>query len=437
MNCFFLTFGCKVNTCETAGMQALLRQSGHTIVQSAAEADAVIFNSCTVTASGDSRTRNAMRKIRRSNPQAILVLTGCYVQAYPDAAAAVPEADIILGTKHRSRLPALLAAYAQRQSDFDKTIAPYTGNEPFEALPCDEMLDNTRAFLKIQDGCNCFCSYCIIPYARGRCRSMPPAEIRIAAEHFATKDYHEIILCGINLGFYGTEWNGTLAEAAEQCSGIRGLSRIRLGSLEPERLTDDVLNRLAALPEFCPQFHLSLQSGCDRTLHRMNRKYSASEYEQICKNIRQHFPDCSITTDFMVGFPGETDADFEASLRFAEQIGFAAMHVFRYSPRPGTRAAEFPEKVAEAVKTARMEQAIKIGAHAKAAFLSQQIGRTVPVLFERERNDGFHTGHAPDGTIVKVSVKNTKISLRNQIFYVIIEKSDAFCCYGSIVTTET
>lgn len=436
MNCFFLTFGCKVNTCETASMQTLFRRAGHTIVSSAEEADAVIFNSCTVTASGDSRTRTAMRKVRRSNPNAIFVLTGCYVQAYPEEAAAVPEADIILGTQNRHQLPALVAEYAQNRRRPDCAVLAYTGKEAFELLPCDDMPGNTRAFLKIQDGCNCFCSYCIIPYARGRCRSMPLAELRTAAEEFAGKGYREIVLCGINLGFYGTEWNGSLAEAAEQCSDIPGIDRIRLSSLEPDRLNSDTLKRLAALPQFCPQFHLSLQSGCDRTLRRMHRKYTAAEYRRICDDIRQTFPDCAITTDFMVGFPGETDADFAASLHFAEQCGFASMHVFRYSARPGTRAADFPEQVPEAVKTARMEQAVQMASRAKAAFLKQQIGRAVPVLFERERGDGFHIGHAPNGTIVKISVNNEKISLRNQIFCVIIEKSDASCCYGSLVENK-
>ncbi len=433
MNCYFVTFGCKVNTCETAGMQALLRNAGHTIVNRPAEADAVIFNSCTVTASGDSRTRTAMRKIRQSNPDAVIVLTGCYVQAYPEAAAAIPDADIILGTKDRSRLPVLLEEYAGMRAASGETVSPYSGSEVFERLPYDEMPGNTRAFLKIQDGCNCFCTYCIIPYARGRCRSMPLSELRHAAGGFAAKGYREIVLCGINLGFYGTEWKGSLADAAEACSTVAGITRIRFSSLEPEQLTENVLKRLSALPKFCPQFHLSLQSGCDHTLQRMNRKYSAAEYEKICTTARQYFPNCAITTDFMVGFPGETDEDFSRSLRFAQSIGFASMHVFRYSPRSGTKAASFSEQVPDAVKTCRMKQAAQVAAASKADFLRRQIGQTVPVLFEQEQGDGFHTGHAPNGTIVKISAKNEKISLRNQIFYVIIEKSDASCCYGTMM----
>lgn len=435
MNCYFITFGCKVNTCETAGMQSMLRHAGYTITNSPDKADIILFNSCTVTASGDSRLRSAMRKMRRDHPDALLVLTGCYAQAYPEKAAAVPEADLVLGTKNRSQLPALLDELCLSRSHVS-AVDNYNAQEPFEALPCDIMPDNTRAFLKIQDGCNCFCSYCIIPYARGRCRSLSLDEIRQSAAAFAKNGYREIVLCGINLGFYGIEWNGSLADAVEICTRVSGIVRIRLGSLEPERLTEPELKRLATIPQFCPQFHLSLQSGCDRTLHRMNRRYTAAEYAAICTRIRKYFPDCAITTDFMVGFPGETNEDFTDSLRFAEHIGFAAMHVFRYSPRPGTRAAEFSEMVSESVKTARMEQAQAAARSAKSAFLLTQIKKTVPVLFERERDDGFHVGHAPNGTVVRISAKNPKKSLRNQIFYVRIEESDADCCYGTPVAAD-
>ena len=275
----------------------------------------------------------------------------------------------------------------------------YGAQDDFEALPCDTMPDNTRAFLKIQDGCNCFCSYCIIPYARGRCRSLPPEELRKAAAGFAENGYREIVLCGINLGFYGMEWDGSLAEA---------------------------------VPQFCPQFHLSLQSGCDRTLRAMNRKYDSAEYAVICQRIRRYFPDCAITTDFMVGFPGETDEDFRDSLAFAQRMAFAAMHVFRYSPRAGTRAAAFPEQCSGAEKTARMEQAQKAAKTAKENFLKSQIGTEFPVLFERERGDGYHVGHTPNGTVVRISAKNPKKSLRNRIFCVRIEESEAECCYGTL-----
>ena len=240
----------------------------------------------------------------------------------------------------------------------------------------------------------------------------------------------EIVLCGINLGFYGMEWGGSLAEAVECCARTAGVERVRLGSLEPERLTEEQLSRLAALPQFCPQFHLSLQSGCDKTLHAMNRKYDSAEYAEICRRIRRHFPDCAITTDFMVGFPAESEADFQTSLAFAERMGFAAMHVFRYSPRAGTRAAQFPDQCSGAEKTSRMERAQKAAKTAKENFLKSQIGKEFPVLFERERGDGYHVGHTPNGTVVRISAKNPKKSLRNRVFCVRIVESDAECCYG-------
>ena len=231
------------------------------------------------------------------------------------------------------------------------------------------------------------------------------------------------------------EWGGSLAEAVECCARTTGVERVRLGSLEPERLTEEQLSRLAALPQFCPQFHLSLQSGCDKTLHAMNRKYDSAEYAEICRRIRRHFPDCAITTDFMVGFPAESEADFQTSLAFAERMGFAAMHVFRYSPRAGTRAAQFPDQCSGAEKTSRMERAQKAAKTAKENFLKSQIGKEFPVLFERERGDGYHVGHTPNGTVVRISAKNPKKSLRNRVFCVRIVESDAECCYG--ILTES
>ena len=257
MNCYFYTFGCKVNTCETAGMQSLLQSAGYTVVSQPEEADIFLFNSCTVTASGDSRLRHAMRKVRREHPDALLVLTGCYPQAYPDEAAAIPEADLVLGTKHRSRLPGLLAELCQNPCP-DRRRGRYGAQDDFEALPCDTMPDNTRAFLKIQDGCNCFAATASFPMpvdAAGACRrrncGKPPPDLRRTAIGRSSS-------AAINLGFYGMEWDGSLAEAVETCAAVPGVERVRLGSLEPERLTEEQLSRLAALPQFCPQFHLSL-----------------------------------------------------------------------------------------------------------------------------------------------------------------------------------
>ena len=358
------------------------------------------YRACT--ASGDSRLHHAMRKVRREHPDALLVLTGCYPQAYPEQAAAIPEADLIIGTKHRSRLPALLAQLCQNHARI-AAVDSYARQDDFEVLPCDTMPDNTRAFLKIQDGCNCFCSYCIIPYARGRCRSLSLKDVAAGAAAFAKNGYREIVLCGINLGFYGMEWGGSLAEAVECCARTAGVERVRLGSLEPERLTEEQLSRLAALPQFCPQFHLSMQSGCDATLRRMNRRYDTARFFQSVTLLRQYFPRPAITTDLICGFPGETEEEFSQTLAFLRRCDFAQMHIFPYSIRPGTKAAEM-EQVPGPVKEERAARASAVAAELHRAYLQGCVGQTYPVLFE-QRKDGCAAGHAPNYMPVEVQTQ--------------------------------
>lgn len=435
MQCYFFTFGCKVNSCETAGMTAIFEAAGYTITEQPTAADVIVLNTCTVTASGDSRMYATLRKLRKNNPDAVMVLTGCYAQAYPKEAAALPEADIVIGTQNRDQLPQLIATFLQEKQPLAQ-VAAYTGKEDFACLPHHMPADRTRAFLKIQDGCNCFCSYCIIPYARGRCRSMPLAQLQQEVQQLSADGYQEVVLCGINLAFYGKEWGGSLLEAVQYCCETAGIQRVRLGSLEPERMTDSMLDGLAALPAFCPQFHLSLQSGCDRTLKEMHRRYTTAEYAALCQAIRERFPVCSITTDIMVGFPGETEEDFAASLSFAKEMQFAKIHVFRYSPRTGTPAAERTDQIADAVKHRRMLAMQQVADASLASFLQSRIGMILPVLFERERNPAYHNGHTPDFTPIKIHAENTKKSLRKSIFYVRIEKSDSTCCFGHIVTDD-
>lgn len=430
MKCYFYTFGCKVNTCETAGMEHLLRENGFETTADSAGADIAVINSCTVTASGDNRVLGMIEKLKRNNPDIIIVLTGCYVQAFPEKAAKLKSADIVLGTKDRKKLPLLLKEYIAAKEKLC-CVSQYEKEDAFELLKCDSYSKNTRAFLKIQDGCNCFCTYCIIPYARGRCRSMTLCDLREAVRTLVMSGHSEIVLCGINLAFYGMEWNGSLLDAVK-CAAEEGALRIRLGSLEPERITDELLKGLSEIPAFCPQFHLSLQSGSDTVLKRMNRRYTSAEYEEICRLVRKHFPECALTTDIMTGFPGETEDEFRETLSFAERIGFAKIHVFRYSVRPGTAAAKMTGQVQESIKTERMKKLQLLGERLQQEHLKKQVGRTVPVLFEREKGDGFHTGHAPDGTLVKISEKNTKKSLRKSLLYVTIEESDAACCYGRL-----
>ncbi|OPZ22498.1 MAG: Threonylcarbamoyladenosine tRNA methylthiotransferase MtaB [Firmicutes bacterium ADurb.BinA205] len=426
---FFITFGCKVNHYETECMKSLFRERGFEILRSQEGADAVVINSCTVTSSGDSRVLAALRKARAALPDAVIALTGCYPQASPDEAAKLTDADIIVGTKDRSGIPGLVEeCLADRRRIV--SISPYIKGEPFEPIVCSRFDDNTRAFVKIQDGCDQFCSYCMIPFARGRCRSKPLEIVRQEIADIAANGKKEIVLTGINLAFYGREFGYDMADAVKVCSGTGGIERIRLGSLEPEMMSEDMLMRLAAIPQFCPQFHLSLQSGCDRTLRAMNRKYTAEEYYQLTERIRKIFPDCSFTTDVMVGFPQETDEDFAESAAFVKKIGFAKVHVFRYSRRHGTRADKMDGQVPENVKTERWQKMTAAAGECREKYLASLVGKTVPVLFERENSTEFHHGYAPDYTLIKISRKNPEKSLRNRIISVIIESSSSDDCFG-------
>lgn len=426
---YFITFGCKVNHYETECMKSLFRESGYEIVEEMTEADAVVINSCTVTSSGDSRALAALRKARAAVPQAVIALTGCYPQANREEAAQLSEADIIAGTKNRSRIAELVGGCLAERSRIVE-LSDYSAEDIFEPLKCTRFDSNTRAFVKIQDGCNQFCSYCLIPFARGRCRSKPVGVLREEVKEIAVGGVKEIVLSGINLAFYGREWDGDLADAAEICAETAGIERIRLGSLEPEMMSEELLMRLKALPQFCPQFHLSLQSGCERTLKAMNRKYSAAEYRELTERIRNIFPDCSFTTDVMVGFPQETDEDHAESVDFVKAVGFSKVHVFRYSRRKGTRADKMDGQIPESVKTQRWQEMTAAADETREIYLSSLVGKTVPVLFERENSTEFHRGYAPDYTQIKISRKNPEKSLRNQIISVIIEEYGHDFCLG-------
>lgn len=429
---FFITFGCKVNHYETECMKSMFREADYDITEDMTEADAVVINSCTVTSSGDSRALTALRRARAALPEAVIALTGCYPQANRDEAAKLSEADIIAGTKSRAHIVELVGNCLANKSRVVE-LSDYGSDDLFEPLKCTRFDSNTRAFVKIQDGCDQFCSYCLIPFARGRCRSKPVEVLRDEARAIAEGGVKEIVLSGINLAFYGREWGLDLADAAEICAETQGIERIRLGSLEPEMMSEELLQRLKALPQFCPQFHLSLQSGCERTLKAMNRKYTAAEYLALTERIRSIFPDCSFTTDVMVGFPQETDEDHGESVEFIRKAGFAKVHVFRYSRRKGTRADRMSGQVAESVKTQRWQEMTAAADETREKYLSSLVGKTVPVLFERENSTEFHRGYAPDYTLIKISRKNPEKSLRNRIISVIIEEYGHDCCIGSAV----
>ncbi len=425
----FITFGCKVNHYETECMKSLFREASYEITEEMSEADAVVINSCTVTSSGDSRALAALRKTRAALPDAVIALTGCYPQANREEAAKLSEADIIAGTKSRAHIVELVGDCLENRTRIVE-LSDYSAEDIFEPLKCTRFDSNTRAFVKIQDGCNQFCSYCMIPFARGRCRSKPVDVLREEIRAIAENGVKEIVLSGINLAFYGREWGLDLADAAELCAETEGIERIRLGSLEPEMMSEELLGRLKALRQFCPQFHLSLQSGCERTLKAMNRKYTAEEYLALTERIRSIFPDCSFTTDVMVGFPQETEADHAESVEFIRRIGFAKVHVFRYSRRKGTRADKMDGQVPESVKTLRWQEMTAAADETREKYLSSLVGKTVPVLFERENSTEFHRGYAPDYTLIKISRKNPEKSLRNRIISVIIEEYGHDFCLG-------
>lgn len=429
---FFITFGCKVNQYETECMKTSFRNHGYEISVKADDADVIIINSCTVTEYGDSDVLSSLRRMRKKFPSAVIALTGCYPQANTEMAEKLSDADIVTGTKNRPEIVRLVAEYLENRER--KTfIEKYSKNDIFENLDFPAFENNTRTFMKIQDGCNQFCTYCIIPYARGRCRSRPLESVRAEAESSARTGKKEIVLTGINLAFYGTEYGIDLADAVEVCSAVEGIERIRLGSLEPEKMSDDLLERLSAVPELCPQFHLSLQSGCDRTLKAMNRHYTSGEYYELVQRIRKYFPECSFTTDVMVGFPDETDEDFGKSVEFVRKIGFSRVHVFRYSRRKGTPADRMSGQIPEHIKIARSAEMIKVTENSQAEYMKSLVGKTVKVLFERENCTDFHRGYATDYTLIKIPRENSEKSLRNQIFYVTIEESHSDFCIGRIV----
>ena len=401
MKVSIITLGCKVNQYESQVLLNRFRSRGFTPAEAGEPCDVVVINTCTVTAASDRKGRQALRRARREHPDAVLIVTGCLPQAFPESETRLPEADIVLGNSNRSSLlPDLRRFLENRRRIVD--IVPHERGERFEAMSTDRFFERTRAFLKIEDGCNRYCSYCIIPHARGPVRSKPMEDLGRELAAIAAGGYREVVLTGINLSAYGQDLGLTLCDAVDAACGTDGVLRVRLGSLEPERLEKDVIDRLRAQKKLCPQFHLSLQSGCDETLRRMNRHYRADEYREIVRNLRAAFPNAAITTDVMVGFPGETAREFETSLAFIKEIGFAKAHVFAYSRRPGTAADRAPDQVEPRVKEERSRRMIAAAAETRRAFLQRQVGRTEQVLFEQRRPEGDYEGYTANYTPVRV-----------------------------------
>ena len=398
MKIAFYTLGCKANQFETQALERLFAERGHEIVPFDGFADVYVVNTCTVTALSDKKSRNAARRCKKCNPAARLVLCGCYAQVNPQEARALCGADAVIGTPDKSRVVSIVEELApDGVRDLWHEAPPL-----FDVLPAGGLSGRTRALLKVQDGCRNFCTYCLIPFARGPERSMPFDTAVSEARRLAEEGYREIVLTGIEISAYGRDLPGrpgliSLIEAL--CQAAPGC-RIRLGSLEPRTVTEDFARRCAALPNLCPHFHLSLQSGCDRTLRAMNRHYTAGEYKAACGLLRQYLPGCGLTTDLIVGFPGETREDFEESLRFVTECGLGKVHVFPYSRRQGTRAASMPGQLSQAEKAARSQQAIRVCRALEQKDLEARVGQTYDVLFEQQE-DGWFTGHIPEYCLVK------------------------------------
>ena len=416
----FHTLGCKVNQYETQAMRRQLESAGYETAEFLPDvtvADVLVINSCTVTGESDRKLRQFLRRCRRALPHAVIVLCGCMSQAYPDAAFALPEVDIVLGNAVRADLLPKLEEYLVEKQ---RICCVPAHTSVYEPLDIDNFQGRTRAFVKIQDGCNRFCSYCIIPYARGRVRSRRPEDITAELTRLADKGYKEVVLVGINLTAYGQDLGLNIADAVDAACAVDGLERIRLGSLEPDFITDEVIARLKAQPKLCPQFHLALQSGCNATLKRMNRHYTAEEYADLCDRLRRHFPNCAFTTDVMVGFPGESAEEFEESCRFVDSIGFSRVHIFAYSRRPGTRADRFPNQVDNKEKARRSKVMQALCDKTAAEYAAQYVGKNVPVLLETPYPDGIVDGHTdtyltvmvktekPEGTLIPVRIKSCK-----------------------------
>ena len=430
MKIAFYTLGCKVNQYETQALEQLVTQRGHSLVPFEEAADAYVINTCTVTAVSDKKSRQVIRRARKAAPDAVIAVCGCYPQTHPDDVEKL-GVDLIAGTGDRTGFVDLLEREWRDRQPITALDDAFQ-RRSFESLPAGGLEGRTRAMLKMEDGCVNFCSYCIIPYARGRVRSLPLADCVRQARELEAAGYREIVLTGIEISSWGQDLEGKpeLIEAIEAiCQGLSPDTRVRLGSLEPRTITPDFCRRAAALPNLCPHFHLSMQSGCDTVLARMNRKYDSNRYYESVKFLHEVYDQPAVTTDLIVGFPGETEEEFQQTLDFIQKCAFSAMHIFPYSKRPGTPAAKLPGQVLNAVKEDRAHRAAQIARTMQDAYLDSWVGETVPVLFEEER-DGLWRGHTT--RYCEVTVQSAQ-PLHNQLRQVRLTGRDGGALQGVLV----
>jgi len=427
MKVYFYTLGCKVNQYETQEMSELLEKNGYTIIYNATQADVAVVNSCTVTAESVRKTRQTIRKLKKNNPDIIIVLTGCASQAEPHIINDLPEVDIFMGNRSNIYIANAISEYLTNKKTLVKRIEHLTGDD-FFGSGISRFDGHTRAFLKIQDGCDRFCSYCLIPTARGRSRSKSLEDIDNELKALSENGYSEIVFVGINLSDYGKNTPYSLPDALRLAEKYDGIKRVRLGSLEPDHITDEMIEQLKTITKLCPQFHISVQSGCNSVLKAMNRHYTAEEYEHLANKLRETFHDATITTDVLVGFPTETEEDFKTTVEFVKRVGFEKAHVFPYSVREGTRAAKM-EQLTKSVKEDRASRLSAVTDKIRKEFLKKQIGKTVEVLFETEKNDCCE-GYTENYTPVRV---NSKGAYKGQFLNVEIIDSEKDFCIGKIV----
>ena len=419
--------GCKVNQYESEAIAELFAEKGYEIVGIDEEADVYVINTCTVTNFGDKKSRQLIRKVKRQNENAIVAVVGCYAQTAPKELMEIAGVNLVIGTKDRAQIVEMVEQY-DRANGVENHVSDIMKERVFEPLSIQKLANRTRAYLKIQDGCSQYCSYCIIPYARGPIRSREPQEVVAEVKRLAENGFKEVVLTGIHVASYGKDRRDTsLPDILKQVHEVEGIERIRFSSIEPNVVTEEFAQTMAALPKVCDHFHLSLQSGCDKTLKEMNRKYDTEKYRQAAAMLRKYLPKVALTTDIIVGFPGETEEDFRESYAFAEEIGFAKIHVFPYSPKRGTPAAARKDQLLNAVKAERSHTLIQLSDKMAADFLADAVGTDAEGLYERAVGDGIYEGHTTN--YMKVHGRS-EVDLTNRICKTHITRAEGEMLFG-------
>ncbi|MDK2933357.1 MAG: threonylcarbamoyladenosine tRNA methylthiotransferase MtaB [Clostridiales bacterium] len=428
----FYTLGCKVNQYETEAMTELFEKEGYEVTDFDQYADVYVINTCTVTNLGDRKSRQMIRRAKKLNQDSIVAVVGCYAQTAAEEISQIEGVNLIIGTKDRSRIVEFINQLEEQKQQINAVGNIMTVRE-FEDMKVTAYKERTRAFLKIQEGCNQFCSYCIIPYARGPVRSRKPEDIVEEVKSLAQNGFKEIVFAGIHVASYGKDLGNTnLMDIIKRVHNIDGIERLRLSSIEPTTIDEAFVADALQLPKLCPHYHISLQSGCDETLKRMNRKYTTAEYRKVVRRLRENFPDVAITTDVMVGFPGETQEEFEKSRQFVEEIGFSQLHVFKYSPRKGTPAASYSDQITPKEKERRSKIIIKLAENSEKRFLEKFIGREMDVLFEQQLKDKARYYEGLTTNYIKV-IATSNQDIHGQILKVRLNKIGKGCINGDII----